>query len=147
MDEYLREAVEADLDLLFDWANDPEVRRNSFSMAEIAYEEHRKWFLDLLQDGSRKQYIYMADQFPVGQIRVTIQADKAEIGYSICKERRGRGYGKRMLALLQKQLLEDVPGVRTLAARVKGGNTASEHAFLDSGYQKKYTLFELELKE
>lgn len=147
MDEYLREAVEADLDLLFDWANDPEVRRNSFSMAKIAYEEHRKWFLELLQDGSRKQYIYMADQIPIGQIRVIIQADKAEIGYSICKERRGRGYGKRMLALLQKQLLEDAPGVRTLAARVKEENPASEHAFLDSGYQKKYTLFELELKE
>lgn len=147
MGEYLRRAVEGDMDLLFDWANDQEVRENSFSTGQIAYGEHRRWFLGLLQDASRKQYIYLADEIPIGQIRVTLQKDKAEISYSISREWRGQGHGKRMLELLRHQLLLDAPGVRTLVAKVKKGNPASERAFLDTGYHKKYSLFELELKE
>lgn len=146
MDEYLRKATEADMELLFEWANDPEVRENSFSTAQISYEEHRRWFLELLQDESRTQYIYMAGQQPIGQIRITRQGDAAEIGYSICSEWRGRGYGSKMLGLL-RQLLKKEPGLTRLTAKVKEGNQASEQAFQKSGYQKKYTFFECSLKE
>ena len=78
MDEYLREASERDLDLLYGWANDPEVRRNSFSTPQIPYQEHQEWFLGLLLDSTRKQYIYMAGQIPVGQIRIAVQGRSEE---------------------------------------------------------------------
>ena len=44
MGQYLRKATIEDRDLLFQWANDPLVRKNSFSTAEIAYEEHVDWY-------------------------------------------------------------------------------------------------------
>jgi RimJ/RimL family protein N-acetyltransferase len=147
MDEYLREASERDLDLLYGWANDPEVRKNSFSTAQIPYLEHQEWFQGLLLDSTRKQYIYMAGRIPVGQIRVAVQGDGAEVSYSIGKEWRGQGYGKRMLASLQQQMRKDMPKVHRLTAKVKEGNPGSEHAFVSSGYQKAYSLYELELKE
>lgn len=147
MREYLRKAAGEDLDLLFAWANDGEVRKHSFSTAPISYEEHTRWFSRLLEDSAARQYIYMVDQVPVGQIRVTVKGDQAEIGYSICAEYRGRGHGKKMLALLPGRLKEDAPGVRTLTARVKEGNLASEQAFLRSGYRKAYTAFALKLGE
>lgn len=143
MGEYLREAVREDMEMLFQWANEPEVRKNSFSTQQISYEEHRQWFLKLLKDTSRKQYIYMADQVPVGQIRAAIYEKKAEISYSISREWRGQGYGKKMLALFQKQLLKDEPGVSILTAKVKKGNVSSEKAFIKAGYQARYTVFEL----
>lgn len=145
MHEYLREAAEADLELLLAWANDPQVRNNSFSTAQISREEHQEWFRKLQRDPDRKQYIFMAGQTPVGQIRVAVEADSAEIGYSVFREYRGRGYGKKMLALLPGQLKQDFPGVRVLTARVKEGNTASEQAFLKSGYHRTSTSFACEL--
>lgn len=145
MSEYLRRAQKADMDLLFQWANEPEVRQNSFSTAQIPYEEHKRWFAGMMEDSSRIQYIYMADDVPVGQIRVDISGSTAEIGYSICDGWRGKGHGKKMLALLREQVLADKPEVRTLIAKVKDGNQGSEQAFLKSGYRKKYVAFEQEL--
>lgn len=147
MGEYLREASEADLDLLFDWANDPEVRKNSFSTAQISYEEHQKWFKKLMQDKARKQYIYLVDEIPAGQIRIEKTGDSAEVSYSICAEQRGKGHGRKMLDLLARQLLKEEPELSKLTAKVKEGNLASERAFLDNGYQKKCILFEFHLKE
>lgn len=39
---YLRDAVERDVDLLFQWANDESVRKNSFSTQDISYNDHVK---------------------------------------------------------------------------------------------------------
>lgn len=147
MSDYLRKAVKEDMDLLFAWANDPKVRKNSFFTAQISYEEHQKWFLELIRDASRKQYIYMVDKVPAGQIRVELDKERAEIGYSVCAEYRGCGYGKRMLALLPGQLKKDAPGVQILTAKVKEGNLASEGVFTKNGYRRIYTVFEFDLKE
>lgn len=140
--EYLRSAAAADVDLLFQWANEPEVRSHSFSTAAITYEEHCQWFQRLLQDASRRQYIYMAGDIPVGQIRVQMQGERAEIGYSIDKAWRGRGYGKKMLLLLEQKLLSEQPEIRILTAKVKAGNVPSEHVFLKAGYRPQYTMYE-----
>lgn len=39
-----RPASHEDIDLIFKWVNDPEVRYTSFSQDEIAYSEHQRWF-------------------------------------------------------------------------------------------------------
>ena len=59
MQQYLRKATIEDMDLLFQWANDSVVRKNSFSTAEISYEEHMKWYHNLLKREDCMQYIYM----------------------------------------------------------------------------------------
>lgn len=100
---YLRDAVQEDADLLFHWANESTVRKNAFSSAEITYEEHIKWFDNMLVRKDAKQYIYMEDE-PVGQIRITVSGDTAEISYSICVEKRCMGYAKEMVGLLQVQV-------------------------------------------
>ena len=40
----LRPVTQDDIKLLFKWANDPEVRLNSFNSKEIKWDEHQKWF-------------------------------------------------------------------------------------------------------
>ena len=35
---------ESDMKLIFDWSNDDEVRKNSFSSEKIKFEDHQKWF-------------------------------------------------------------------------------------------------------
>lgn len=97
---YLRDAVQEDADLLFHWANESTVRKNAFSSAEITYEEHIKWFDNMLVRKDAKQYIYMEDE-PVGQIRITVSGDTAEISYSICVEKGAWGMPKKWLGFFK----------------------------------------------
>ncbi len=137
----MRRATEEDCGILFEWANDPLVRRNSFSGARISWEEHTAWFAALQKRTDCGQYIYLCEEKPVGQARVTVSGTEAEVGYSICAQSRGMGHGKRILQLLEEAVRGDFPQVKTLTARVKPENAASQNAFLNIGYQERYRVY------
>lgn len=146
MREYLRAAEERDMELLFLWANESEVRRNSFSTKEILYEEHQKWFSDFLKREDCRQYIYMQDDDAVGQIRITKYGEEAEIGYSIRADKRGFGHGKKILQLVCEKVSQDLPEIKKLTAKVKPNNEVSQRAFIKTGFEKKYEVFEITVK-
>lgn len=139
---YLREAIEEDADLLFQWANDPVVRQNSFSTQTISYQEHVKWFRKLLSNENCRQYIYMVDDVPVGQVRITIVDETAEIGYSVCAEKRSQGHGKRVLLLIKEKIEDEFPMVSKVVGKVKPENISSQTAFSDAGYREVFRQFE-----
>lgn len=56
---YLRAVEEADRELLFEWANDEETRRESFSQAPITWEEHAAWFARTQADEACRHWILM----------------------------------------------------------------------------------------
>lgn len=144
---YLRTATIEDMDLLFEWANNPTVRQNSFQTAEIPYAEHQEWYRRLLKREDCRQYIYVCDDEVIGQIRVTVENDAAEIGYSVCEEKRGMGYGQEMLRLLPTCIKRDFPQVKRLTARVKPENTGSQKAFLKAGFKEIYYEYETQIRE
>lgn len=143
---YLRTATEEDMDMLFEWANEASVRANSFSTSMIPYEEHKVWYKKIMLSTDCRQYIYMYGGQAIGQVRVSILGTVAEVSYSVCAEMRGMGHGKKMLQLLYKQMQCDYPQVQKLVAKVKPGNIASGKAFFDTGYIKKYEVYELDIK-
>ena len=136
----LRPATCLDRDKYFEWANDPEVRANSFNQESIPYSSHLKWFTKKLespnelwvatktQSGtthlSQSGNECLCDHKPVGQIRLQQELDHTEIHYSIAKEHRGQGNGRRMV---QMALFE----VKTwpVIAQVKQTNRASRAIF------------------
>ena len=66
----LRPATAADEALLLRWANDPQVRANSFSPEPIAPSDHHHWFQRGLANPNRLLLIATAaDGCPIGQIR------------------------------------------------------------------------------
>lgn len=143
MGAYLREAGWEDVDLLFTWANDPAVRRNSFSTEEILYERHKEWYRALLADPNRRQYLYVWDGGPIGQARIVATGEEAEVSYSICADKRGMGHGVKLLQILREQMKTDFPQVKYLTARVKAENRPSQKAFLRAGYKKTYEAYRL----
>ncbi len=145
MKGYLRQANKDDMDLLFEWANEESVRRNSFSMRTISYEEHQRWFTQILAKTDCKQYIYILEGEAIGQVRLQTDGDTAEISYSICSAKRCRGYEKIMLQLLYKQAKEDFPKVKFLIAKVKPDNIASKKVFMDLGYTEQDGVFQIKL--
>ena len=67
---HLRPANYKDCEFLWEWVNDPEVRKASFSSETIPWETHKTWFTKKLANPDC--YIYIAideNEKPVGQIR------------------------------------------------------------------------------
>ena len=142
---YLREATLQDMDLIYEWANDPLVRNNSFNSEPIPYETHVKWYDRIMSDESVLQFILMDEDIPVGQIRLNIDGDEAEIGYSIASDYRGKGYGHKVLQLVAEEVKKKYPDIRCLVAKVKPENIASSKLFEHEGYEMKYSCYTLQL--
>ncbi len=144
---YLRTADENDMDLLFQWANDPDVRKNSFHSEPISYETHKKWFAEHLKDICEIQYILMEGTEPVGQIRFSANIESVETDYSIKPSKRGKGYGKKILSLAIKKLRSEHPEIRYVIAKVKSENTVSAHCFEKNEFRETFRQFELRVKD
>lgn len=134
---YLKKVTRNDMDLLYEWANDSEVRKNAFHTEPIPYENHVKWFAKMLADVSVHQYILYQEEVPVGQIRLNVEDGEALIDYSISAKHRGKGYGSALLELVKKRIATDkISNVTKLVGQVKYENTASARAFEKCGFSK-----------
>ena len=132
---YLRRVKETDMKLLFDWRNNELVRKNSFSMEPVEWEEHVKWFNATLVNSSVLFFIMMCKEQEVGQIRIDLELDNtAIINYSIAEKYRGLGYGKQILHLAETELYERFKNKYMLKALVKENNISSQVDFERIGY-------------
>ena len=145
--KFLRRATIDDMDLIYDWANDPVVRSNSFNTNSIRYEDHQQWYKNVMEDASVLLYILMDDEIPIGQIRLNIQDSEAEISYSVSAEYRGKGYGKILLELIVDEVKISHPEIKTLLAKVKPDNLASNKLFVDEGYDMGYSCYNKKLSD
>lgn len=144
---YLRQAVSSDMDMLFQLANDEAVRKNSFHMSSISYEEHREWFQNMMADSSQHQFILMSCDQPVGQVRLSVHGSQAEINYSILPEKRGMGYGKAILQLVKDLVRQEYPDIEKLIGKVKPTNAASIFCFEEKGFVETYEQYEFDMKD
>ena len=144
---YLREACAKDIDILFEWANEEEVRKNAFNSHKITYEEHEKWFDKIINDKENKQYILMAEDEPVGQVRLTFDGEIVEVHYSIAKNKRGNGFGKKILKLVSEEVKHNYGDYKKIIGRVKPGNIKSKNCFMDNGFEMTYVQFEKNIEE
>jgi RimJ/RimL family protein N-acetyltransferase len=137
----LRRARAADAELLWGWANDPGVRRVSYSEAPIPWETHVAWLESRLRD--RRCAIFIAldgEDSPVGQIRFGLTSDaEGEIDVSVDAARRGSGLGPLLIRRGVEELARTT-AVETLAAFVREENGASAAAFARAGFSKERSI-------
>ncbi len=96
----IREVCSDDAPLLFGWANDPQLRRNSISRKVIDPQEHLNWFEGVLDSPDQVIFILEQDANPVGQARFMRELEnRFVLSYSIDSVYRGGGLGKKMLSL------------------------------------------------
>lgn len=142
---YFRRATSNDVKMIYEWANDDETRKNSFNQSKIEYDTHVKWFTNLLNSSNRILYIFQDDNEPIGQVRLDIYDNKAEISYTISPSHRGKKYGEKMIKLLPDKVREDFPQITELFAEVKPENTPSNRIFSKEGYTEKCIVYTLNL--
>ena len=144
----VRLAISADESLLLHWANDPQVRANSFSPESISPLDHHHWFEKSLKDPNRLLLIAMsADGCPIGQIRfdrqpVSAPAVESEAMVDLSLDRCARGHGLSSevvrLGLLEMQQLWD--SATHAVAEVLPSNNASNACFARAGFTAESEL-------
>lgn len=133
---YLRPATIDDTKLIFEWANAPDVRHNSFNTDNISWDVHKAWMEGILTNESTLLYILVEDDNHIGQVRLAFKAGKWEISYSIASAFRGHGYGKLILQLAENELIRGNHAGEDLYAEVKMDNIASQRIFKKLGYNE-----------
>ena len=74
---------EDDMKLIFDWSNDDEVRKNSFSSEKIKFEDHQRWFKSKMNDDNYYILFFMVDNIETGLVRLDVSNGQAVISYQI----------------------------------------------------------------
>lgn len=131
-----RKAISADVQLYFDWANDPIVRAQSYNSTVIDFENHKNWYESKIKDSSCLLLLFQNEEkINVGQIRIQkINESQALIGISIAAEHRGKGCAREMLLLASDYFLEKNKGY-LINAYIKEQNISSKQAFEKAGFE------------
>lgn len=131
----MREAQKEDVDLYFRWANDREVRQNSFNPEPIKFESHFEWFTTKLTSERTMLFVFEILGKPVGQFRIDNVDNAWLIDYSVDKHYRGLGAGKAMVSHFKASNSSSYL-LYPLKAKVKTSNIASQRVFEELGFQK-----------
>jgi UDP-2,4-diacetamido-2,4,6-trideoxy-beta-L-altropyranose hydrolase len=133
----LRLVTADDRQLLFQWANDPAVRNNSFHSKTIGWEEHCAWFTAKIQDPACLMFLAFVDgRRPLGLARFDIQSHSAMVSVSIAAEWRGQGWGGRVIRKACEAIFAARPVAR-VNAYIKQDNIASQSAFANAGFSRE----------
>lgn len=131
----IRRAETVDAGLLWEWANDPEVRRLSFSQDFIPLEDHLRWLAGKLNDPHYLIFIVMDEgQNPIGQVRYELSPREAIISVAIAKEHRRKGYGPEAIREASGKLFAD-SDIKLVHAYVKPDNPSSLRSFVKAGFK------------
>jgi UDP-2,4-diacetamido-2,4,6-trideoxy-beta-L-altropyranose hydrolase len=134
----LRPVRNEDAQLLWRWANDPAVRRASFTEEPISWEAHLQWFARKRQEGGCLMFVgFDAEGAPLGQVRIDRRAGgEAAIHVSLASERRGQGWAARLLRAAVDRAARELQ-VRHIHALIKPENLSSLRAFAKAGFQDR----------
>jgi UDP-2,4-diacetamido-2,4,6-trideoxy-beta-L-altropyranose hydrolase len=133
---HLRPARQDDCRLLWEWANDEQVRSASFSSAPIPWNTHIAWFNKKLRQNGSHLWIAEDEGQPVGQVRFDQREDgEYEIAVSLRRDRRGRGLAVPLITQALQSLSTSGKYTR-IHAFVKPENAVSLKAFARSGFER-----------
>jgi UDP-2,4-diacetamido-2,4,6-trideoxy-beta-L-altropyranose hydrolase len=132
----LRQTVESDCAVFWEWANDPEARAASFRSRTISWEEHSEWFRAKLADPNAILYT-ATDRSgqPMGEVRYQTEGNRAVLSISLGSRYRGCGWGQKILAVATERLFEESEA-EFIDAYVKPSNEASLKLFAGAGFQR-----------
>jgi RimJ/RimL family protein N-acetyltransferase len=132
----LRKANFEDAELYFKWANDDEVRSQSFNINPIDWKNHQKWFNDKVKDKNCLLFLFETNnKETVGQVRLekNSETNSCTIGISISQRFRGKKLASQLILKASVLFLKENP-TYTINAYIKKDNFASIRSFEQAGF-------------
>lgn len=124
-----------DRNFLWELANDPIARNQSYHTKSIAWNDHKRWFRNILSNPRNIVYIaILNNKTRIGVIRYERKYSSATISINISPTHRDHGYGKCLLMLTSSQIFHDEK-INKILAYIKASNQASIHMFKKAGYE------------
>lgn len=132
---FYRVARPDDVQLYFDWANDPDTRQQSFRTEPIPFTMHQAWFSRKLADPNALLLVFERDGQAIGQVRIEHLRDENVIGISLDKAFRGKGLSVPLLTMATAEFFACFSDEHIIHAYIKPGNQASARAFERAGFR------------
>lgn len=132
----VRKANLNDSKLYFEWANDEEVRTQSFNSNSIDWLNHQKWFNDKVKNVNCSLFVFETNQKEtVGQVRIekSGETNTCIIGVSVSKDFRGKKLANQLISKASSLFLKENPSY-IVNAYVKKDNFASIKSFEQAGF-------------
>lgn len=123
----------ADKDLIFEWANDPVTRHNSFNISSITEKEHHNWFVRKLDDPDASYFIALWQGQEAGFIRFDREEDYTLIGINIAPTHRRKKLSSPILKMACRYYALDADSSLILAY-IRSDNVVSKRAFEKAGF-------------
>ncbi len=127
----IRLAEPHDIKNIFDLSNDDTVRSVSMNPEKITWNDHVKWFNEILNTSNVLFYVAETDERDfIGQVRFVKNAQDWVVSISLEKKHRHKNLGKRILEKAMK-----MSGLKNFKAYVKTDNISSQKLFFSLGYK------------
>jgi len=128
-------ATEKDMEKVFAWRNEPEIRRFSHNNEKIDFKHHKAWFNQVLADKNRHILIGSNSNEEIGVLRFDTTENTAELSIYLRKEMTGKGYGSALIKAGEDWLKRNRPEIGAIIAEVLPENTVSIGLFNACGYE------------
>jgi UDP-2,4-diacetamido-2,4,6-trideoxy-beta-L-altropyranose hydrolase len=128
-----RKANKADEALLFNWANDHEVRKWSFRKDLIHISDHKDWFEKKINDPDILIWIFEKDFSPAGMVRLEKNNNEIILNYLLSLESRGKGMAVKMLKMAIKDVMNYWKNL-SIVAYALPGNKPSIKSLIKAGF-------------
>ena len=143
----LRKALMGDCKNVFVWRNDLVNRRHAHDSREISYEEHQRWFENILKAEDRFLLIGSDENGPIGVLRYDYHADHWMTSVYLVPERHGEGLGTPLLIKGLEWLRARCKGRIIVQAEIRPENIASQAAFERAGFKNLFSTLVIEVSE
>jgi UDP-2,4-diacetamido-2,4,6-trideoxy-beta-L-altropyranose hydrolase len=131
---FLRPADMDDCQLIWEWANDPEVRRQSFSTEYIPWEKHVVWYRNIMSSPDCDLFIVCnSGNEPIGQVRFECSKESAVISGSVDKRHRNLRFASAVIKGACCRVFNERE-VKIINAYVKPGNTMTVKLLERAGF-------------
>jgi RimJ/RimL family protein N-acetyltransferase len=132
---FLRNVSSGDMEGVFALSNEDYVRQYSVNKERITWEEHVRWFTNILQDRDNVFYVITdhSERF-LGQIRYRIENDNAIVSISLSNLIMGKGLSRQLLLESINKLFQERKEIKVIIAYVSENNIASDKLFKKAGF-------------
>jgi len=128
----LREATMGDMAMMFDWCNDPGMRKHSHNSSPVPWLDHEKWYVTKMDENPKRVWIACEDDHAIGYGRADAKVNyRALVSVGLDEVWRGLGVGTWLIRQVTDRLVAQ--GL-TPVAHIYPANSASIHAFVAAGY-------------